>query len=89
MKENGVNNNILGVTDNGGLNKYATWQEGLDAAGSRLRTLSYYRGIMAAIASGDCCAQRDAIVASPWSGASHYGHGANFPNVAGCRPYGQ
>ncbi len=85
--ENGVNNNILGVEVNGRLATYATWQQGIDAAVARLQTSSYYGGIRAAIASGDCCKQRDAIVASPWSGSSHYGNGAHFPAVAGCAPY--
>lgn len=89
VKENGVNNNILGVTGSSGLNTYATWQQGLDAAISLLQTSSDYRAITAAIANHDCCAQRDAIVASPWSGSSHYGDGANFPSVQGCPPYGQ
>ena len=89
MAEDGVNNNTLGVTGSGGLNTYATWQEGLDAAITLLRTSSYYSGIMAAVANHDCCAQRNAIVASPWSGSSHYANGAHFPDVTGCPPYGQ
>lgn len=86
--ENGVNNNILGVEVNGVLARYPTWEAGLDAAIARLKTSSYYAGIRKAIASGNACAQRDAIVESPWSGASHYGHGAHFPPVTGCPAYG-
>ena len=88
-KENGVNNNILGVTNQNGLETFATWQQGIDAAVNLLKTSSYYAGIRAAIAGGNHCAQRDAIVASPWSGRSHYGNGANFPEIPGCPPYGQ
>lgn len=88
-KENGVNNDILGVTNQNGLEKFATWQQGIDAAVNLLQTSNYYAGIRAAIAGGNPCAQRDAIVASPWSGRSHYGNGANFPEIPGCPPYGQ
>ena len=85
--ENGVNNDILGVTRTGHLEAFPTWQQGIDAAVNLLRTSGDYKNIEAAIARGDCCQQRDANVASPWSGSSHYGHGADFPDVAGCPPY--
>ena len=61
-KENGVNNNILGVTNQNGLETFATWQQGIDAAVNLLQTSNYYAGIRAAIAGGNPCAQRDACL---------------------------
>lgn len=90
-KENGVGNNVLGVGySNGHLPTFPTWQAGLDAAVAAVQSSSYYAGIRAAIASGDCCKQRDAIIDSPWSG-DFYGAklpgGPRFPGVSGCGPY--
>lgn len=90
-KENGVGNNVLGVGySNGHLPTFPTWQQGLDAAVAAVQSSSYYAGIRAAIASGDCCKQRDAIIDSPWSG-DFYGAklsgGPHFPSVAGCGAY--
>jgi hypothetical protein len=51
--ENGVNNDILGVTNQNGLETFATWQQGIDAAVNLLRSSSDYASIRAAIASGN------------------------------------
>ena len=85
--ENGENNDILGVTKvGGGFPSFGTCEEGLDAAIATFTTndaAGYYAGIRAAIASCNCCAQRTAIIGSPWCGG-HYNNGADFPSVAGC-----
>ena len=72
--------NPLGVnyTAAHGPTYYANWRQGLDAAVALLRRSANYRGILAAIARNNPAAERAAIVASPWSGSSHYGGGAHF-----------
>jgi len=82
--ENGAYNNILGVTVNGQLVHYPTWQAGLDAAIARFITLGIYAGIKATLHTGDAQRQRLAIIASPWNAPSHYGNGKHFPSVVGC-----
>ena len=72
--------NPLGVnwTAAHGPTYYANWRAGLDAAVALLRRSANYAGIRRAIAGGSPAAERAAIVASPWSGSSHYANGAHF-----------
>jgi hypothetical protein len=75
--------NPLGVdyTAKTGPRLFASWQAGLDRAVQLLTTSSNYKNIVSAIRSGNPAAERAAIVASPWSGSSHYGGGAHFPTA--------
>ena len=65
--ESGNNNNPLGVMVNGKLAQYATPQAGIDAAAARVKTLSYYTGIVASLPGGNARQQAMAIIASPWN----------------------
>ena len=65
--ENGVNNNVLGVTNGGVLATYATPAAGAQATANRLKTLSYYKGIMSSTGSSPAV-QALAIAKSPWIG---------------------
>lgn len=72
--------NPLGVnyTAAHGPTYYANWRQGLDAAVALLNRSSAYSRILAAIRGRSPADERAAIVASPWSGSSHYGGGAHF-----------
>lgn len=65
--ENGVNNNVLGVTNGGVLATYATPAEGAAATANRLKTLSDYKGIMSSTGSSPAV-QALEIAKSPWIG---------------------
>jgi hypothetical protein len=71
--EQGVNNNVLGMTDTAlktkdnphGLYSYANQTTAADATANRLKTLPYYKGIIAST-GGTPSQQALAITTSPW-----------------------
>lgn len=63
----------------GGAADYASWQAGLMGASDYLH-MGYYTNVLSNLMSNNPGAARAALWASPWA-ASHYGYGANWPNV--------
>ena len=63
--ENGVNNNILGITNNGVLASYPNQTVAADATAARLKSLPMYSGILAST-GGSASQQALAIARSPW-----------------------
>lgn len=63
--ENGGNNNVLGVTNNGVLAVYNTPAEGAQATATRLKTSPLYANVIASTSSSPA-AQANAIARSPW-----------------------
>lgn len=63
--ENGVNNNILGVTSGGSLMKFSTQKQAADYTANLLKSSNYYSGIIAS-ANQSVAAQAMAIAQSPW-----------------------
>ena len=88
LAEQGVNNNVLGVTyrdASGGqhLFAYPTLAMGAEAAARLFNTSSYYTAARKAIAStSDVAAQLQAIAASPWNGG-HYAKSTVFAPYLG------
>lgn len=74
--ESGTGNNPLGMTVGGKLVIYSTPIAGIDAAAARVKTLSYYKGIVASLDGGSIRDQALAIIASPWNapGSPYYTH---------------
>lgn len=64
--EQGGNNNVFGVTVGGILQKYPSMRVGVRAAATRIKTLSYYSGIIASLKGGTHRQQATAICRSPW-----------------------
>jgi len=86
--EQGVNNNVLGVTDGRGhLFSYPTLVAGATAAAALFNNSSYYvRARRDVAGSSDPGAQLRAIAASPWNGG-HYRRSTVFaPYLQGARP---
>lgn len=79
--ENGANNNILGVTSNGKLNIYPNQQAAAIDTAARLKSSSYYKGIMAST-GGSPSQQALAIAQSPWRLGP-----TGLKNVGGTDPY--
>ena len=71
--EQGVNNNVLGVTNpaNHSLYSYSSMQSGINAAANLVKSSSNYAGIRAVLGT---TSQQEAaaIVNSPWNAPSHY-----------------
>lgn len=63
----------------GGAADYASWDAGLVGATDYLN-MPNYTAVLAALKANDPNGARQALWASPWA-ASHYGYGANWPNV--------
>ena len=72
VHENGINNNILGVTSNGKLNSYSSPIEGIDAAAALLKSpdMSWagYDSIVAQAQQGNAVGFLQAISRSKWNG---------------------
>jgi hypothetical protein len=66
----------------GGANDFASWSAGLTGTADNLNTPGpdNYPAIVAALKANDPAGARQALFNSGWA-ASHYGYGANWPNV--------
>jgi hypothetical protein len=96
-RENGADNNVLGVTGrNGvyggaGLFSYPSQVAGADAAANLINTSPLYAGIRDAVKTGDPAAEALAIVKSPWRGSQPGGFDKYYYNgfaAAGILPAG-
>jgi len=63
----------------GGAADFASWDAGLQGAYDFLH-YKHYSGVLVGLMANNPVAARQALWASPWA-ASHYGYGANWPNV--------